>query len=274
MRISTFHNEQGLDLFYRTWIPSKESKASLVISHGYAEHSGRYKHVAEFLVEQDFAVYALDHRGHGKSEGPRANIKHFGDFSTDLCLLLEQVKAASEKKLFLLGHSMGGAIALQSILTAPKLIDGLLLSAPFLQSANAPSPLKRKLLGIISSLLPSFPVQTLDSHFLSRDPAVVKAYENDPLVYQGKVKARLGKGLLDAGSYLLEKASSIEIPTFIMHGSADEIVNPQGSQIVYERCRTKDKSIQIYEDYYHEILNELGKEIVLADIVKWLNSRF
>ena len=274
MRISTFHNQQGLSLFYRMWLPSKDSKASLVISHGYAEHSGRYKHVAEFLMEQGFAVYVLDHRGHGKSEGARANIKHFNDFATDLCLFLEQVKAASEKKLFLLGHSMGGAIALQTILTSPKLIDGLLLSSPFLQSANPPAPLFLNFLGIISSLLPNFPVQTLDSHLISRDPAIVKAYDNDPLVYIGKVKARLGKGLLDAGSDSLEKASSIKVPTFIIHGSADGIVNPKGSEVFYEHCGAKDKSIKIYDDYYHETLNEFGKEVVLKDIIQWLDSRF
>ncbi len=272
MRISKFYNQQEVSLSYRVWFPSKGSKASLVISHGYAEHSGRYKHVAEFLVEQGFAVYALDHRGHGESEGAQANIKSFDNFATDLCLFLEQVKAASEKKLFLLGHSMGGAIALQAILTSPKLVNGLLLSAPFLQSANPPSPLFLKLLGIISSLLPNFPVQILDSQLLSRDPAVVKAYDDDPLVYSGKVKARLGKELLDAGLYSLEKAPSIKVPTFIMHGSADGIVNPKGSEVFYERCGAKDKSIKKYEGYYHEILNELGKEVVLEDIIKWLDS--
>ncbi len=273
MRISTFHNQQGLALFYRTWLPSKESKGSLVISHGYAEHSGRYKHVAELLVERGFAVYALDHRGHGKSEGTRANIKHFGDFSADLYLLLKQVREASKNKLFLLGHSMGGAIALQTILESPELIDGLLLSAAFLQSANPPSPMFRKLLEVIVRLLPNLPIQSLDSQLLSHDPEAVQAYQNDPLVYNGKVRASLGKELLDIGPYVLEQVLNIQVPTLVMHGSDDKIASPKGSDMLFERLGTRDKTLKTYQGYYHEILNELAKEVVLEDILQWLETQ-
>lgn len=273
MQAATFYNQQGLNLFYRTWLPSEEPKARLVISHGYAEHSGRYKHVAEFLVEQGFAVYALDYRGHGESEGARAIIKHFGEFVTDLCSFLEQVQATAPKKLFLLGHSMGGTIAFQANLALPKLIDGLLLSAPFIQSADVLSPLFIKLLGIASKLLPNFPIKSLNNQLLARDSTVVEAYKNDPLVYLGKVRARLGKELFDAGYFLLEAAPKLKTPTFIMHGGADKIVLPSGSQEFYELCGAQDKSIEIYQDHYHEILNDFGKETVLANIVKWLDAR-
>jgi acylglycerol lipase len=262
----------GLQLYTQTWLPDNP-KAVVILSHGYAEHSSRYHHFASYLVENGFAVYALDHRGHGRSEGERANVKVFDEYVNDLSRFVNTVREKHPNlKRFLLGHSMGGTIAAQLAIKQPNQVDALLLSSPYLINAvSVPAPLMA-VSGIVSRVLPGLPTIKLDSKDISRDPAVVKSYDTDPLNYRGGTKARFGTELLGAGNYVFSHASTIKLPILIMVGTGDRIASAGGGKKLYSLVGSSDKTLNTYDSYYHEILNDVGKEKVYEDILAWLQQ--
>lgn len=263
----------GLKLHTEAWLP-ESPRALLLISHGYAEHLERYQPLASYLVGEQVAVYAVDHRGHGKSEGERANVRVFREYIDDLKRFIEQLREQHQGlPRFLLGHSMGGVIAAQMVLEYPLVLDGLLLSAGFFQNAVKVSPLLMSVSGIAAKMLPSLPTVKLDTSLLSRDAEVVRRYNDDPLVYTGGTKARQAKEMLAAGEYVLKHAANIKMPTLVMHGTADRIADPAGSQNFYDAISSTDKALKLYDGYYHEILNEIGKEAVYEDIIHWIRER-
>jgi acylglycerol lipase len=271
-RNEAFRLGDGLQLYTQSWLPNNP-KAIVILSHGYAEHSSRYQHFATYLVENGFAVYALDHRGHGRSEGERANIKVFAEYVSDLGKFITTVREKHPTlKRFLLGHSMGGAIAAQFAIEQPNGLNGLLLSSPYLINAvSVPAPLMA-VSGFVSKVLPGLPTIKLDSKDISRDPAIVKAYDTDPLNYRGGTKARFGSELLGAGKYVLSRAGAIKQPVLIMIGTGDKIASPEGGKQLYNSVGSSDKTLKSYEGFYHEIINEIGKEQVYKDIVDWLQK--
>jgi acylglycerol lipase len=271
-RNEAFRLGDGLQLYTQSWLPDNP-KAVVILSHGYAEHSSRYQHFARYLVENGFGVYALDHRGHGRSEGERANIKVFNEYVSDLGKFITTVREKHPSlKRFLLGHSMGGAIAAQFALEQPNALEGLLLSSPYLINAvSVPAPLMA-VSGFVSRVLPGLPTIKLDSKDISRDPTIVKAYDTDPLNYRGGTKARFGSELLGAGKYVLSRASAIKLPVLIMIGTGDKIASPEGGKQLFTSVGSSDKTLKSYDGYYHEILNEIGKEQVYQDIVDWLKK--
>jgi acylglycerol lipase len=255
----------GIRLYTQAWVPEMP-RAVLIISHGYAEHSGRYQHFASHLVANGLAVYALDHRGHGRSEGERANV-----YVSDLSRFVNSVREKHPTlKRFLFGHSMGGAIAAQLAIKQPNQVDGLLLSSPYLINAvSVPAPLMA-VSGFVSRVLPGLPTIKLNSRDISRDPVIVKSYDTDPLNYRGGTKARFGTELLGAGEYVFSHASTIKLPVLIMIGTGDRIADAQGGKKLFELVGSSDKTLKIYDDYYHEILNDIGKEKVYEDSLTWL----
>jgi acylglycerol lipase len=271
-RNDMFRLGDGLQLYTQSWLPDTP-RAIVILSHGYAEHSNRYQHFASHLVQNGFGVYALDHRGHGRSEGERANIKIFGEYVRDLGKFVTSVREQHPTlKRFLLGHSMGGAIAAQFVLEQPNGFDGLLLSSPYLTNAvSVPAPLMA-VSGFVSKVLPGLPTIKLDSKDISRDSTIVKAYDSDPLNYRGGTKARFGSELIGAGKYVLSRAAAIKTPILIMLGTADKIASPEGSKQLYNSVGSSDKTLKNYEGFYHEIINEIGKEQVYQDIVDWLQK--
>jgi len=270
----SFTGTGGVELFYRVWLPEGEPSAVLTVVHGYAEHSGRYENVATHFTGEGYAVYAYDHRGHGESGGKRAYTDRFDYFVDDLRLFLDIVKKDQPgKKIFLLGHSMGGAIV---ALYAERYDDepaGIILSAPGIIVGGNVSPLLILLSGVISALSPNLAVAPFEPDVLSRDREVILNYKKDPLVYHGKVKARLGAELLKAGKTVLRQADKINIPILILHGSEDKAASSEGSKLLYERVSSEDKTLRIFEGLYHEILNEPEKEEVLSVIINWLKER-
>jgi acylglycerol lipase len=260
----------GIRLYTQAWVPEMP-RAVLIISHGYAEHSGRYQHFASHLVANGLAVYALDHRGHGRSEGERANVKIFDEYVSDLSRFVNSVREKHPTlKRFLFGHSMGGAIAAQLAIKQPNQVDGLLLSSPYLINAvSVPAPLMA-VSGFVSRVLPGLPTIKLNSRDISRDPVIVKSYDTDPLNYRGGTKARFGTELLGAGEYVFSHASTIKLPVLIMIGTGDRIADAQGGKKLFELVGSSDKTLKIYDDYYHEILNDIGKEKVYEDSLTWL----
>ena len=242
-----FQTSDGLSLYTQTWLP-ESPKALVILSHGYAEHSGRYEHFAFYLAEKGFAVYALDHRGHGRSEGERVNVRVFGEYVSDLSRFIETIRQQQPNlKRFLLGHSMGGAIAAQMVIEHPHQVDGLMLSAPYLINAVKVPAALLAVSGIVAKILPGLPTIKLDVSAISRDAAIVQKYKTDPLVYNGGTKARFGTELLAAGNYVLTRASGIKLPVLIMHGTADRIADSTGSQQLFKSLSSKDKTLKMFE---------------------------
>lgn len=270
----TFGTADGLALLTRSYLPDAPARAAVIIAHGYAEHSGRYAHVAEALVGAGYAVFALDHRGHGQSGGKRASVRVFREYVSDLGRFIDRVRETRPSPpRFLFGHSMGGLVALQLVLEHPEKVEGLAITAGYLENATPLSPLLEQLAPLVSRLAPDLPVQRLDVEALARDPAVVQGYRDDPLVYGGNVRARLGYELLRCGPYLTRRAASITLPVLLQHGAADRIAAPAGSKKLYDVLGSSDKTLKLYDGTYHEILNDYGREGVLADLIAWLDAR-
>ena len=269
-----FKTADDLNLFEQWWRPEEKPKATVIIVHGYAEHSTRYTHVAEHLVNNGYAIETFDLRGHGQSEGKRAFVRSFDEYLGDLEQFLERVRQRRKaKNTFLLGHSMGGAIVTLFAITRKPDIKGLILSGPALKISDDISPLLVRLSSIIGTFLPRLPTIKLDSSGISRDPEVVRRYDNDPLVYRGGIPARTGAEITGATKVIQAQMESISLPLLILHGADDRLADPEGSKSLYQRAQSKDKNLKLYEGFYHEVMNEPEKEMVLGDIVEWTDGR-
>jgi alpha-beta hydrolase superfamily lysophospholipase len=263
----------GLRIYWQSWRPQATPRAVVALAHGAGEHSGRYQHVAARLVSEGYAVYAPDHRGHGRSEGQRAQIDRIGKVVADLDSLI--TLAASENRgtpVILLGHSMGGAIALSYTMRDQAKLVGLMLSGP-LAAVDAASPAARIVASVLSAVTPGLPVFGVDPSLVSRDPAVVEDYKNDPLVHHGKLPARTVAELAKAVESFPSGVGAITVPTLIMYGTEDRLAPPAGSQMLAERIGAGDKTLKPYEGLYHEILNEPEHEQVMDDMCAWLQAR-
>jgi acylglycerol lipase len=267
----TFIGRGNLNLYYQSWAPDGLPYAALVIAHGLAEHSGRYMNVVNYFVPKGYAVCAFDLRGHGKSEGKRGYVEHFSYYLDDLKIFYDKVcQQYKNTKIFLVGHSMGGTIAAAYASQHQSELDGLILSAAVSKAGESINSLSILATRILSVILPKMGVTVLDASTISQDKAVVDAYVNDPLVYRGKITARMGAELLNIIGKLPSIASGINLPTLVMHGSADRLSSPDGSRMLFEHIQAKDKTLIIYESFYHEIFNEPGRQQVFDDMHKWI----
>lgn len=262
----------GLELFYQGWLPEGDPKARLIICHGLAEHGGRYAHVAGALTARGCAAWALDYRGHGRSEGLRGYVERFDLFTEDLHAFVHHVAPAP--RTFMYGHSMGSAVALSYALRYPQDLDGLIVSGGTLIPGAEITPLVQATVKLMSSVLPKLPVAALPAAALSHDPAVNVAYDADPLVYRGKVRARLGAEILRANEYVRANLGRLAMPILIMHGGEDSITDPACAQILYDGVAAADKTVKVWEGMYHEIHNEPAvKDDVIAMMADWITAR-
>lgn len=249
-------------LFYRAWLSGQPGFA-VVISHGFAEHSGRYGHVAEALVEAGASVWAPDHFGHGLSEGPRADIGSVWSAVSDLDLVVDLVRERQpEGPLFLVGHSMGGLIAAAYAEDHQERLDGLVLSGALL---HVPPEL------VALADLPEIPDLGL-ADAISSDPAVVRAYKEDPLVYLGPPP----RGFLRSTGQVEQVRARLEelsLPILTMHGSQDLLVSPQAWRDTLSSVTSEDLTGVLWPGLYHEIFNEPNKEEVIAAMVAWVSKR-
>ncbi len=255
--------------------PSAARKGAVLIVHGVSEHSGRYQHVMRYLQDHGWTVYSYDQRGHGLSKGERGFIRRFDDLLDDLDLAMVRINERERgKPLFLLGHSMGGAVVLQYLLSRRPSLSGVILSGPAIRVPDNVSPGLRRIAGVISALMPRRAmIERGDGSDISRDPAAVKAYREDPLVYQGKMLVRTAAEILQATQSIQSRLDEINYPILILHGGADTVTDPAGSHKLYEDAVTHDKTLKIYDGFFHEVFNEIGKEQVLRDLVDWLDHR-
>lgn len=264
---------EGLRLAVRSWSPGSDARAVIVILHGIAEHCGRYQLFAESLNKLNFAVESFDFHGHGRSDGPRSYVRSFENWLTDVDHLLERVRTRYEKKpVFIFGHSQGGSIALLYAISRKPRIRGLILSAPTVVVNTLVPAFVQNLSFLAAGLLPKLPVLRLDSTALSRDPEIVRDYDRDPLVFRGRLRMRTGAEIFRATRLIRRHMEKIELPMLILHGTDDRIVDVEGSRILHEGVGSRDKTLKLYPGYYHELLNEPGKDVVIHDIEEWLGQ--
>ncbi len=269
----SFPGQQNLQLYYQGWLPEAEPKAILLLVHGLAEHSDRYQEMAKHFVTLNYGVFALDHRGHGKSEGLAGYVTRFQDYLIDLEAFYRIVRDKyPTTRIFMIGHSMGGTIATAYAIRHQRELAGLVLSGATLKVGESVSPMKVILARVLSRLMPKVGLAAIDASAISRDPAVVAAYQDDPMVYRGKIRTRLGGELLNAMQEIQSRMPQIKLPVLVMHGSADRLSNPAGSQILYQRISSRDRTLKQYQGCYHEIFNEPERELVLSDLENWLNA--
>ena len=264
---------QETRLVGQAWLPDREPRSIVVVSHGLAEHGGRYRGLAERLVaSSNRAVYVIDHRGHGRSEGPRANVGRFEYLVTDLGTFVGRAQREHPGvPVFLLGHSMGGLVAAACALKYRDILRGLVLSAPALVTGEAVTRPRLAMVRLLSRFWPDTGVMSIPAAAVSRDPEVVRAYEQDPLVHHGSIPARTAAELLAAMADVTARVEQLRVPLLIQHGSGDSLVPLTAAHAIYQRAgNAKTRTLQIYEGLYHEIYNEPERVRVVADLEKWL----
>jgi alpha-beta hydrolase superfamily lysophospholipase len=269
----TFLGVRARKLAWQSWSPAGDQppKGVITIAHGYGEHVGRYEHVAARLTAAGFLVYGLDHQGHGRSEGRRGRVS-LAAAVTDLDQLIVTIAEGRNPGLpqFLVGHSMGGAIALRYAIKLQNRLDGLVLSAPLaaVDGGKALHTFGRAL----GRALPGTPVSKVDPRLVSRDPEVVRAYIADPLNYHGPVPAAVARDFIIHVDSLAHDVAAITLPTLLMWGTADRLCPPSGDELVAANIGSKDLTVKRYEGLFHEIMNEPERELVLDDVVGWLDT--
>ncbi len=235
-----FKGVRNVNIYYQGWLPEGDVKAVLLVVHGLGEHSGRYMNVVNALVPLGYAIYALDHIGHGKSDGAPEMVDRFADFTDTLATYYKMVVGwQAGKPIFLLGHSMGGAIASYYLLDHQADFSGAIISPPAVKVGNNVSSATIAISKVLSKIAPKMGVLALDVNGVSRDPAVVAAYVADPLVFQGKTPARLAAELLGAMQRITGEAGTISLPIIVLQGGADAIVDPAGAQMLYDMARVR-----------------------------------
>jgi alpha-beta hydrolase superfamily lysophospholipase len=273
-RETTFQGAGGLDLYLQIWQPVGALRGVVAIVHGLGEHSGRYPSLVSSLTANGFAVTTFDHRGHGKSPGLRGHVDSWSEYREDVHEFLRYTSSHfMHLPLFLYGHSLGALIVTEYVLFYPDGLSGLIVSGHPLRPTGAAKPHLIILAKFLSRYKPKFVIPLgLDPSALSRDPSVVEAYRNDPLI-QTKVTARWGTEALAAVDRVRERAREIVMPILIVHGGADAINSPEGSRELLDTVSSTDRSLHVYPGGRHEPHNDLEKEEAVADITEWISSR-
>jgi acylglycerol lipase len=269
-----FATFDGLRLRVRSWSPAKAPSAVLVLVHGFTEHSGRYTHLAEHLCQRGHAVSAIDLRGHGLSQGDRAWVRSFDDYLADVDGFIGQVREQYPgKPLFVLGHSMGGTIVVLLAIDRRLAATGAIVSGAELKMPPHLFPALRRLAGLISPVLPRLRLVRLGMTRLSRDPQVVADFAADPLNFHGRFTVRIGAEILRAVGRIAVRMEDVRVPLLILHASADAVADVEGARQLFARAGSADKGLKIYEGLYHDLFHEPEKDLVVADVVEWLEAR-
>lgn len=269
---SSFTGARGVRIHQRTWVPEQPPEGVIVIAHGFAEHSGRYARVAARLVAQGLAVRAADHRGHGLSGGRRTSVVHFDDYVDDLTSVITKAREQwPSVPVIVLGHSMGGLVVLSLAVRGDTPIEGLVASAP----AACPRDVSKLVLTAgraLSRVAPNVGVLRLPLNRISRDPAVVDAYNNDPLVFRTPIRARLGAEWISTIDRVDAGLPALRVPLLVMQGTADGLVDPGCGPHIYDRAGSRDKTLKMYDGLWHEIFNEPEREHVIDDLCVWVRA--
>ncbi|UQX10878.1 alpha/beta hydrolase [Candidatus Mycobacterium methanotrophicum] len=270
----TFDGVGGVRIVYDLWTPDITPRGVVVLSHGLGEHARRYDHVAARFGQDGLVTYALDHRGHGRSGGKRVLVKDICEYTGDFATLVGiATKEHSGLTRIVLGHSMGGGIVFAYGVERPDDYDLMVLSGPAVAAQTAVSPLLLPIAKALGAIAPGLPVQELDAGAISRDPAVVTAYNTDPLVHHGKVPAGIARALLTVGETMPQRAPALAAPLLVVHGSEDRLIPVDGSRQLVEAVGSSDVELKVYPGLYHEVFNEPERNQVLDDVVSWITAR-
>ena len=265
-------SSDGLMLSFRTWAASGGPNGVVVIVPGFNSHSGYYGWVAEQLGERGLETYALDLRGRGKSDGERFYVDRFADYVSDVATLVTLARARKpELPLFLLGHSAGGVVACLYALEQPSGLSGLICES-FAYKLPAPDFALAVFKGL-GHVAPHAHVLRLKNEDFSRDPAVVQAMDADPLIAHETQPTQTLAEMVRADERLTREFPQLTLPLLILHGTGDKAAKASGSQFFYETAGSTDKTLKLYDGHFHDLLNDLGKEAVIADIVRWIGQR-
>lgn len=271
MTEETFEGLGGLNIFMRSWHPSAKPRAVVAIVHGFNSHSGHYAWVAEQLVARGYAVYALDLRGRGKSDGERFYVAKFGEYVDDVARMITLAKAREPGlPVFLLGHSAGGVVSCVYTLEHQGEVAGFVCES-FAHEVPAPSFALAVLKGL-SHVAPHAHVLKLKNEDFSRDPKWVEMMNNDPLIAHEAQSTQTVAEMVRADERLKKEFPLITLPVLILHGTEDKATKPSGSKRFFEESKSADKALKLYEGHYHDLLADVGKEAVFGDIVGWLDA--
>ncbi|XP_035130645.1 monoglyceride lipase isoform X2 [Callithrix jacchus] len=270
-------NADGQYLFCRYWKPTGTPKALIFVSHGAAEHCGRYDELAQMLKGLDLLVFAHDHVGHGQSEGERMVVSDFHVFVRDVLQHVDSVqKDYPGLPVFLLGHSMGGAIVILTAAERPGFFAGMVLISP-LVLANPESATTFKVLAakVLNLVLPNLSLGPIDSSVLSRNKTEVDIYNSDPLICRAGLKVCFGIQLLNAVSRVERALPKLTVPFLLLQGSADRLCDSKGAYLLMESAKSQDKTLKIYEGAYHVLHKELPEvtNSVFHEINMWVSQR-
>jgi len=262
----------GLQVFYRTWRPARPPHGVVVVVHGFNAHSGHYAWAAEQLTGQGLAVYALDLRGRGRSDGERFYVDQFDDYVDDVAAVVRLVRS-NEKALpvFLLGHSAGGVVACLYAVEHQRELAGLICES-FAFRVPAPDFALAVLKGL-SHVAPHAHVLRLKNEDFSRDPKAVAEMNADPLIADEAQPTKTVAAMVRADQRLENEFALITLPLLILHGTADRATRPEGSRVFHDRAGSADKTLKLYEGHVHDLLRDLDRELVMADITQWIESR-
>jgi acylglycerol lipase len=261
-----------LNFFVRSWRPNGVARAVVVICHGFNAHSGQYQWVAEQFAAIGLAVYALDLRGRGRSDGERFYVEKMADYVSDVATVVALAKTREPGlSMYLLGHSAGGVVSCIYTLEHQTELAGLICESFAFQ---VPTPdFAIAVLKGVSHVAPHVHVVQLKNEDFSRDPEVVRAMNADPLIAHEVQPTRTVAEMARADERLKKEFPLITLPVLILHGTLDRVTKPSGSQLFYDTAGSADKTMKLYEGYYHDLLHDVDKGKVMADITGWINAR-
>ena len=265
----TLTTADGLELRVREW-PRADARGSVLIVHGLGEHSGRYAHVAAQLNAWGWNAIGYDQRGHGASEGARGALAQPDDLLRDLAIAIDAVRAKNPGPLVLLGHSMGGLVAARFVAERLRSVDALVLSSPALDTGM--TAFQKLLLAVLGPLAPNLALGNgLKPEWISRDPAVVRAYVADPLVHD-RITPRLARFFVDAGAFVATRTARWSVPTLLLYAGSDRCVAPAGSRAFAAAAPKAAVTVREFASLFHEIFNEPEQREVFAVLGDWLSS--
>jgi len=259
----------GISIHVRSWRPPAKPQAVVVMCHGVNSHGGQYLWSGAQLQAKGFAAYALDLRGRGKSDGARFYVTDIADYVSDVAAVIRLAKSRDPgAPVFLLGHSAGGVVSCTYTLDHQAELAGFICES-FAFRVPAPKPVLAVIKGL-SRFAPRLPVLKLKNKDFTRDPQALQALNDDPLTAGEAQPAITVAALVRANERLEREFSRVTLPVLIMHGTLDKATLPSGSQMFYDRAGSKDKTLKLYEGHYHDLLNDEGKDRVMADVQSWI----
>ncbi|MEM9954759.1 MAG: lysophospholipase [Chloroflexota bacterium] len=273
MQSDSFVTPDGETIHTIYYAPLEDHNRVIILVHGLSEHSGRYEHVAERLAQAGYHVYSQDNRGHGRSSGERQYVDSHTRFVTDLKQHYDRIRRKHRTaSIYMLGHSLGSIISLQFILTYPDAIEAIIVTGTATDVGPTVSRPMRFMGNLVERLGKGLPISSPGgSELLTRDPEMQQWTDDDELMYRGWTKTGIARFALDTGEKIQDLAHEITLPILIMHGTDDDITPISGSHIMFERVRSEDKTLKLWDDMRHEVLNEIEREAVLKFVVDWLD---